>query len=387
LGEVQTAFIPGRLSTGRWRWSTTLEVDPAKGFFPEPVYSFDKPGTYQLQVWGRSQYLYMDRIIFFKNDTVTFEYAKDLARPESKRVGGAAPVPLPAPVPKPVSAPAAVPVNVPVPVAVPVNVPVPVAAPVNVPVPVAAPVKAPVPVAVPVKAPVPVAVPVKAPVPVAVPVNVPVPSAVPVKAPVPVAVPVKAPVPSAVPVKAPVPSAVPVKAPVPVAVPVKAPVPVAVPVKAPVPSAVPVNVPVPVAVPVNVPAPSAPVAVGTGTANVTAFIMVDVNGKELHRFVRGIDSDFTAKRDTIKFSDLGTNQVTIKIETVGQINNVKFNFNSKIYRTNVVPYAMQGSTNDGKTFTAVPFLSTPGPSKSIQATLFGPGNVVLSSTKLRFIMV
>jgi hypothetical protein len=153
----------------------------------------------------------------------------------------------------------------------------------------------------------------------------------------------------------------------------------------PVPVAVPVAVAVPVRAPVPVVAPVAPVVtpVAAGTPRVTALIMVDASGKELHKFVRGIDADFTVTRDTVKFADIGTKAVTIKIETVGAIDHVKFYFNNKVYASTIPPYAMQGYT-DG-VFGTVPYLATAG-DKSIRATLFGPGNVELSTTKLRFVM-
>jgi hypothetical protein len=181
------------------------------------------------------------------------------------------------------------------------------------------------------------------------------------------------------PVAAPV--AKPVAAPVakPVAVPVAAPVakPVVVPVAAPV--AKPVAAPV--AKPVSVPAPVSPS--GSSDARVTALIMVDANGKELHRFVRGIDADFTVTRDTVKFSDIGTKAVSIKVETVGKINHVRFLFNNKVFPSREVPYAMQGS--NGNSFPTVPYLATAG-DKSLRAVVYGDNDVVIGSTKLRFIM-
>jgi hypothetical protein len=138
LGEVRKAYIPGRLTLGgEWRWRTKLEIDHDAGFFPEPVYTFDAVGTYELQVWGRSRHLFVDRLIMYNIDSVAFDYAKNLARPESRRVGYDAGPAATDPVASPVSRPGA-PVPVPPSKAVPSCVPRPVA--VKTPVPAKAPV-------------------------------------------------------------------------------------------------------------------------------------------------------------------------------------------------------------------------------------------------------
>jgi hypothetical protein len=171
LGVITKAYLAARYARATWKWSTKLEVDHDAGFFPEPIYTFETPGIYELQLFGRSRNLFVDRIILYRTDNVTFDFAKSLARPESQRETLGEPVKAPAasePFIAPVIAPAIVPFISPIiaPVIAPVSVPasVPVIAPVSVPVrapvlvPVTQPVLAPIPV--------PVTVPVSLPVPV-----------------------------------------------------------------------------------------------------------------------------------------------------------------------------------------------------------------------------
>lgn len=185
---------------------------------------------------------------------------------------------------------------------------------------------------------------------------------------------------------APVPSPVASPTGSPVKAPVIAPVPVPVvaPVRAPVVAPVPVPVVAPVPVPVMVPTPIAS-PVSSRNSRVTAFIMVDANGRELHRFKRGIDDDFSV-RDTVRYSEIGTREVTIKVEVSNPelVTHVRFFFNRKVFPSKDAPYAMQGSENG--VFATVPWLGVASVNKSIRATMYGEGNVVIGSTKLRFIM-
>lgn len=144
----------------------------------------------------------------------------------------------------------------------------------------------------------------------------------------------------------------------------------------------------PVAAPVMAPTkppvrPSPPSPPTGGVATVTKFKMVDVNGRHLHTFLRGIDNDFSV-RDTIKFSDIGTNEVTIVAEVSGNIDHIRFRFNGKVYPDFVAPFAMQGDEN-GRFF-SVPYLSRPSRDLSIRALLYDQNQKQIGSTKLRFIM-